>query len=213
MLSRLLLACVLVLAAVAQPNPPFWGGKPQYKVNVVMTDDSPIMTWNFSYYYDSTIKAERYEHKAPQADEMCLLANPPYGVNDSCVVIFSDDGWSYIQYPQHNWCCKCENSFHYVNYEWLQENSTYQGITTINNYTVQHWTKQYQYLNHYYCANDTALPVRYFELKHNIPKAWDFDLKSYVAGPVDHKLFEAPCTNLCSGGCKNFRKILTEEEE
>lgn len=63
----LLLSCLLVVI-LAQPSPPWWGGNPQYKVKVLMTYDSPVMTWNFSYYYDSTIKAERYEHTAPQAD-------------------------------------------------------------------------------------------------------------------------------------------------
>ena len=143
---------------------------------------------------------------------MCLLANPPFGLNDSCTVIFSDDGWSYIQYPQHNWCCKCENTFHYVNYDWMQKNSTYAGTATVNNEKVDHWTKMGQYLNHYYCRTNDSLPVRFFELKNNLPKAWDFDLKTYVAGAVDKNLFKGPCTNLCGGGCPSYRKTLQIED-
>jgi hypothetical protein len=55
--NHLLVISVLALCALAQPNPPFWGGKPQYKVEVNMTYDSPVMNWTFSYFYDSTIKA------------------------------------------------------------------------------------------------------------------------------------------------------------
>ena len=63
----LLLSCVLVVM-FTQPSPPWWGGRPQYKVEVLMTYNKPVMTWNFSYFYDSILKAERYEHRAPQAD-------------------------------------------------------------------------------------------------------------------------------------------------
>jgi hypothetical protein len=59
---------------------------------------------------------------------MCLFAAPPYGQNESCVAIFATDGWSYVQYPQHDWCCKCTNKFHYINYDWLQVDSKYIGI-------------------------------------------------------------------------------------
>lgn len=60
---------------------------------------------------------------------MCWLGNPPAANKSTdCNVIFSDDGWSYIQYPKINWCCKCANKFHYINYEWLQANSSYIGI-------------------------------------------------------------------------------------
>lgn len=93
----------------------------------------------------------------------------------------------------------------------MQKNSTYVGTATVNNYTVQHWTKMGQYLNHYYCRTNDSLPVRFFELKNNLPKAWDFDLKTYVAGPVDPVKFKAPCTNLCGGGCPSFRKLIQEE--
>ena len=135
---------------------------------------------------------------------MCLLGNPPFDSTNSCVIIFSDDGWSYIQYPQHNWCCKCGNSFHYINYDWLQANSTFVGMEKVNGYQVEHWTKQGQYLNHYYNAVG-GLPVKFYELKLGMPKAWDFDLSTYKKGAVDPKLFKGPCDNLCGGSCKNYR--------
>ena len=80
-------------------TPPIWGGNTRFSVNVSMLNNKPVMRWNFTYYYDSNVKAERYEHQAPQADEMCLMASPPFTINDSCVVTFATDGWSYIEYP------------------------------------------------------------------------------------------------------------------
>lgn len=175
----------LVLALTQCQKPPIWGGNFQYVVNVSILYDDPIMRWNFTYYYNWNFKAERYEHRAPQVDEMCLLAEPPFGVNDSCVVTFATDGWSYIEYPAHNWCCKCENQLGAIRSDWLQLNSTYVGTEIMNGTSVTHWTKMGQYLNHYYSTVDRALPIKYYELKKGNPKQWDFDLKSYQAGPFD----------------------------
>ena len=56
-----LLAILLFLVLLSnQQSPPFWGGNPQYTVRVLMTNDHPAMQWNFTYYYDATLKAERY---------------------------------------------------------------------------------------------------------------------------------------------------------
>ena len=111
----------------ADPPKPFWGGNPIYKVNVSFLNNDPVMRWNLSYYYNWNLKAERYEHQGPHADELCLAADPPFSKNDSCTAIFATDGWSYVVYPQYSWCCKCGNSFGAIRYDWLQTNSTFQG--------------------------------------------------------------------------------------
>jgi hypothetical protein len=51
-------------------------------------------SWEFQYYHSQELSAERYEHLAPQYDEMCALAPAPYGndPNLDCVVIFALDG-------------------------------------------------------------------------------------------------------------------------
>ena len=98
-LSFLLILSVIAIAS--SQKPPFWGGNPVYSVNVSFLYNDPVMTWNFTYFYNWNLKAERYEHYAPQADEMCLLADPPFTQNDSCRVTFATDGWSYIEYPKH----------------------------------------------------------------------------------------------------------------
>lgn len=204
-LRGLILALVAVTSCLAA-DPPFWGGNPVYTVNVSMLYDKPVLRWNFTYYYDWNKKAERYEHHAPQADEMCLLAHPPFTINDFCVATFAEDGWSYIEYPSKNWCCKCENSFGAIKYDWLQTNSTFVGIETVNNVAVTHWTKKGAEVNNYYSTVDRALPVRFFELKSGQPKSWDFDLKTYTTTPHDPDLFKPKCTNLCGGYCPLFRK-------
>mgnify|MGYP003453348858 FL=1 len=64
------LCCILLISCSFSqtPSPPFWGGNPQYTVEVLMTNDNPVAQWNFTYYYDATIHAERYEHKGPHYD-------------------------------------------------------------------------------------------------------------------------------------------------
>jgi len=53
----LLISCLCV--AFSQ-TPPIWGGNLRYSVNVSILYDDPIMRWNFTYYYDWNVKAERY---------------------------------------------------------------------------------------------------------------------------------------------------------
>lgn len=160
-LTLVVFACLLMV--VLSQKPPFWGGNPRYTVKVLMLNDNPAVSWNFTYYYDWSLKAERYEHQAPQQDEMCLLPDTSFQKGGiPCVITFASDGWSYISFPSQNFCCKCSNSFGSVRYDWLQANSTYQGIETIDGRSVTHWTKMGNYLNHYYSTVDKQLPVRYF---------------------------------------------------
>jgi hypothetical protein len=66
------LSCVaflyLIFVSYCANTPPTWGGNPRYTVNVTMLYDKPKLIWNFTYYYDATLKVERYEHQTPQAD-------------------------------------------------------------------------------------------------------------------------------------------------
>lgn len=73
---------------------------------------------------------------------MCLLGAPPDTIaKNNCSVVFATDGWSYINYWNDDWCCKCENAFGSVKYDWLQKNSTYEGEATVNGYKTYHWLK------------------------------------------------------------------------
>ena len=71
-----------------------------------------------------------------------------------CDLTFATDGWSYIAFPTQNFCCKCTNKFGAIRPDWLKENSTYIGRDTINGTAVNHWTKNGQFLNHYYATVD-----------------------------------------------------------
>lgn len=162
MKSDLVILATLVVLALAQ-TPPNWGGNPRYTVKVKMLNDDPAVVWNFTYFYDWSLKSERYEHQAPQQDEMCMLPDTSFDKGGiPCTITFATDGWSYIAFPTKNFCCKCSKSFGAVRYDWLQTNSSYQGIETVDGRSVTHWTKMGQYLNHYYSTVDRQLPVRFF---------------------------------------------------
>ena len=53
---------------------------------------------------------------------------------------------------------------------------------------------------------DRALPIRFNEIKKGNLKQWDFDLKTYNAGPFDPSKLQPKCQNLCGGGCSYYRK-------
>lgn len=202
---RLVFVLLLALACLSYcQTPPKWGGSPRFTVKVKMHNND-LVNWTFVYYYDWNIKSERYEHDSPQDDEMCLL--PPTSFkkdNLSCEVTFAKDGWSYIAFPSQKFCCKCSNSFGAVRYDWLKEDSQYIGIETIDGKSVTHWTKQGQYLNHYYSTVDKELPVKFFEIIRGSPKFWDFDLNSYTTGPIDPDKFKPQCTTPCGGYCSEL---------
>ena len=202
---------IVSLASATIPLPPLWGGVSTFRVLVNLTNPDPITNWLFAYYHDSDLNAERYEHFPPQYDEMCT--GLPYGSDQQCNVIFATNGWSYLQFPKVNFCCKCENQFGAVKGNWMEKNSTFVGVESLLGYQVQHWTKQGQYLNHYYCTNSDKIriPIRFNELwgpKH-ILKQWDFKVETYNTKPFDRSLIDAPqnCENLCTSGvCAAYRK-------
>lgn len=133
---------------------------------------------------------------------MCLLPTTSFSKGGQvCYVTFATDGWSYIEFPAHNFCCKCSKSFGAISYDWLKDNSTYVGTEIIDGKSVTHWTKEGAYLNHYYSTIDKQLPVRFFEIKNGNPKSWDFDLNTYNTGPIDPTKFEPKCTTRCLGYC------------
>lgn len=57
LLKKISLTILLIICIQAQPLPPIWGGGMQYSVNVSFIYDDPIMTWNFTYYYNWNVKS------------------------------------------------------------------------------------------------------------------------------------------------------------
>ena len=185
---------------------PRWGGNDsvtEYSVKVNMTDisDSPKHPkWEFLYYYNDDIKAERYEHAAGQDDEICVhIAGVKYG--QPCNVIFSSDGWSYISSPESG-CCKCsKGKMGAIRSDWLRDGTAKAlGNTTINGRVVKEWFKQGAFDNHYYTLPNAAqTPVRFMEHKNGILKQWDFLVDTYAPGPQPSLLFQKPenCDSMC----------------
>ena len=68
---KLVLIIAVIAVAILQINaqsPPNWGGNPRYSVKVGMVNNDPQVNWTFTYYYDWSLKAERYEHENGQQD-------------------------------------------------------------------------------------------------------------------------------------------------
>jgi hypothetical protein len=51
-----IIVLALVIAIINSQTPPFWGGNPQYTVNITVLNAKPVLKWNFTYYYDSVLK-------------------------------------------------------------------------------------------------------------------------------------------------------------
>lgn len=189
------------------PSLPMWGGAPVWQAEVNLTYPDPVSTWKLHYYYDAERNASRWVHHPPQYDEMCQ--GLPYGSEYQCNVIFATDGWSYIQFPERNWTCKCEDKFGAVDLYWLRGGS-YEGVnpTPIDGREVQHWTKQGNMLNHYYCTDDKKqLPVRYHEIWGGKPKQWDFLLDTYRTKFNRSLVDPIPGAPLCNSlPCTSFRE-------
>ena len=209
-----LICLVLFFSQVFSLTPPNWGNSPVYFVSVNLTNPSPVATWKFDYYYDSSrfnITGSRYNHYPPQFDEMCVDPTIPNSTYE-CDVIFAVDGWTYLSFPTADFCCKCENTFGSTNYDWMKENSTFVGHENINGIAVEHWTKQGQYLNHYYCDAKDKKPIRFNELwgPDQVLKQWDYIIESYDKRLFDTSFVEAPkvCQTFCmSEACKEYRSI------
>lgn len=206
LLTIILLFVIHIDSKPFVPSPPFWGNSLIYYVKVNMTNPGPVAQWQFNYYYNAELDASRFEHFPPQFDEMCQ--DLPYGSDEQCNVIFATDGWSYIQFPSVDYCCKCENEFGTVRFDWLQENSTYAGISEINGNQCYHWTKQGQYLNHYYCTVEDETPVRFNEMVRGNLKQWDFLMNTYNTTTFDESYVSPPpnCQNMCTSWvCQDYR--------
>ena len=67
MRQHILVLSVLVVLTISQ-TPPNWGGNTRYTVKVGMVNNDPQVNWTFTYYYDWSIKSERYEHEKGQQD-------------------------------------------------------------------------------------------------------------------------------------------------
>ena len=99
-MSKLILTLALLMFTALSQAPPNWGGNPRYSVKVLFVYNDPVTNWTFNYYYDWSVKAERYEHLQGQYDEVCMLPQTSFKkTGQPCNVIFATDTWFYIQFP------------------------------------------------------------------------------------------------------------------
>ena len=85
-----------------------------------------------------------------------------------------------------------------VRSDWLFEDSSYVGRTTLGVASVDEWLKQGASDNHYYATTDgEQRPVRYMEHKNGKLKQWDFD--SWSAGTAGGASLDPPagCDSPC----------------
>lgn len=61
MMVKAFLAILLLMLVQGAPTPPKWGGNPHFTVRVLMDFK---LKWNYTYKYDSSLKAEVWAHDA-----------------------------------------------------------------------------------------------------------------------------------------------------
>ena len=89
------------------PPTPNWGGNSThfgFSINATMTNPADAAShpvWNFSYYYDWSLKAERYDHHLGQHDLVCKLVGI---INEPCTVLTPSDGNLYLSSASKG-CC------------------------------------------------------------------------------------------------------------
>ncbi len=63
---------------------------------------------------------------------MCVLPDTSFEKEGiPCHVTYATDGYNYIEFPTKEFCCKCNNHFGVVRYDWLQKDSHYEGTEII----------------------------------------------------------------------------------
>ena len=152
--------------------------------------------WTATYYYNTNLKAERYEYDEGQMDQMCWASGTKFWQKNKCNVIYASDGYIYVEFPTQSYCCQCTNSFGAVKYDWLQ-NSKYVGRETINGTQADHWVKDGNpnlgpMPNNYWATVGEQLPVRFYENSTSQYKDIVYDLSTYKKGPLDNSLFAPP---------------------
>jgi len=81
--------------------------------------------------------------------------------DEPCSLLASSDTWRYIIFPATGECCRACNTTDYcgiVRPDWLQENSTYVGRSTIAGLTCDGWMKEGGEQNFYFADVDTQQP-------------------------------------------------------
>ena len=200
-------------ASVSAPPVPNWGGNAThfaFSVNATFTDtaDAPKHpVWNFSYYYDWNLKAERYDHRQGQHIDVCKTVNV---VDEPCSVLSASDGNLYIIAESlSNGCCHCGASRAPLTMlpDWISRNNgTYLGRSTQAGQDADGWVAYGKAANKYWTTTDSEQRfLKFSDNKYNREKQWD--IREYSGEKPPAGLFSAPvnCETRCphsSVGCQ-----------
>jgi hypothetical protein len=211
-LKMALLACSVGIVCAATPPVPNWGGNAAhfgFSVEATFTDPAdagpgPNSVWNFTYYYDWKLKAERYDHQKGQHIDVCKVVNI---VDEPCTALSASDGKFYIFSASS--CCQCVASWAPLTMlpDWISRNNgTYIGRSTQEGVEADGWLVYGASDNHYYTTTDSEQKMlKFSEHKNGKLKQWDVFHHSQETPPASKFSPPPNCNTRCpksSGGCE-----------
>jgi hypothetical protein len=208
----MLLVAIACSALSSEPPIPNWGGNAaqfSFSVNATFTDtaDAPQHpVWNFSYYYDWNLKAERYDHAPGQHIDVCRVVSIPAG--EACTVLAASDGNQYVSSASTG-CCHCVASWAPLTIlpDWISRvNHSYLGRSMQEGQEADGWVAYGKSANKYYASTDAEQRfLKFSDNKLGREKQWD--IREYSAETPPPFLFAPPpnCQTRCpamAGGCE-----------
>lgn len=202
----MLLLVVIALSIAlsnAEPNVPNWGGNSThfaFSVDATFYDpaDAPEHpTWDFSYYYDWYLKAERYDHEEGQHIDVCRVVGI---VGEACTVLSAADGQLYVS-SESKGCCHCVADWAPLTMlpDWLgRNNATYMGRSMQDGQEADGWIAYGSAANKYWASIDSEQRfIKFSDDKKGSTKQWD--IRTYSSDTPPSNLFNAP--DNCQARC------------
>ena len=199
-------------AFTGEPPVPNWGGNAEhyaFSVNATFTDtadapDHPV--WNFSYYYNWDLKAERYDHATGEHIDVCKIVSIPGG--EACTVLAASDGNQYVYSASSGWChCVASWAPLTILPNWISNvNHSYMGRSVQEGQEADGWVAYGKSANKYYASADSEQRfLKFSDNKYGREKQWD--IRDYSAETPPASMFSPPpnCQTRCpakSGGCE-----------
>ena len=123
--------------AAADPSPPLLGPVVTAPFNQTIRVAGFEFDNYVDFFYDATtapVGSSLSAHHQGQHDELCTSVAGKSLSEEPCTLLDSADSWLYLIFPQSKLCCRACNTTDFcgiIASDWLQENSTYVGTTTI----------------------------------------------------------------------------------
>ena len=128
--------------ANAAPSPPLLGPVVTAPFNQTIRVAGFEFDNYVDFFYDATtapVGSSLSAHHQGQHDELCTSVAGKSLSEEPCTLLDSADSWLYLIFPQSKLCCRACNTTDFcgiIASDWLQENSTYVGTTTIGGNTA-----------------------------------------------------------------------------